>query len=69
MLRSNRRSFLKAALAPMLLGAEVSPLRGAQGPPFSPTFIATWKQGLPAVNRTAEARGPMPHPFQPARGD
>ena len=54
MLKSNRRSFLKAALAPMLLGAEGSPLRGAQGPPSSPTFIATWKQGLPAVNRAAE---------------
>ena len=54
MLKSNRRSCLKAALAPMLLGAEGSPLRGAQGPPSSPTFIATWKQGLPAVNRAAE---------------
>ena len=54
MLRSNRRSFLKTALAPMLLGAEVSPARGAQRSTSSPTFIATWKQGLPAVNRAAE---------------
>ncbi len=54
MLRSNRRSFLKTALAPVLLGAEVSPARGAQISTSSPTLIATWKQGLPAVNRAAE---------------
>ncbi|MCZ6515741.1 MAG: N(4)-(beta-N-acetylglucosaminyl)-L-asparaginase [Acidobacteria bacterium] len=51
---SNRRSFLKSTLAPaVVLGSAPAVLRAAEGK-ASPTFIATWKHGLPAVEKSGK---------------
>lgn len=47
----NRRDFIKSiAAAGVLAGAPAQ----ADGPDEGPVFLATWKHGLPAVNRAAE---------------
>ena len=47
----NRRDFMKSIAA---AGALASVPAQADEPDGGPVFLATWKHGLPAVNRAAE---------------